>query len=85
MKSLLFASLVTLPLALSADASAEESAPPQSVTLAMEVVFGRSFASITCTPELVQRGLPDLRQPQWTGPDPPKPPALHVRLLRITF
>jgi hypothetical protein len=85
MRWLLFASLVLVTVAFSANASADEPAPPQSVSLAMEVLFGRSFASITCTPELVQRGIPELRHPQWTGPDPPKPPALHVRFLRITF
>jgi hypothetical protein len=84
MKSLLVASLAVTVLALAPDASAEER-PPQGVSLAMEIVFGRSFVSVTGAPDLVLRGLPELRQPQWTGPDPPKPPTFHVRLLRITF
>jgi hypothetical protein len=84
MKSLLHASVVVTILAIAPDASAEGE-PPQGVALAMEVIFGRSFVSVSGSPDLVLRGLPELRQPQWTGPDPPKPPTFHVRLLRITF
>lgn len=84
MKSLLRASLVVAVLVSAPDASAEEP-PPRAVVLAMEVLFGRSFVSITGSPDLVLRGIPELRQPQWTGPDPPKAPPFHVRLLRITF
>jgi hypothetical protein len=84
MKSLLLSALVMTVVVFAPDASAEEE-PPRGVSLAMEVVFGRSFVSVTGSPDLVLRGLPELRQPQWTGPDPPKPPPFHVRLLRITF
>jgi hypothetical protein len=50
-----------------------------------QVLFGRSVTAIGNGRELALRGLPDLRPPQWTGPDPPKPPAFHVRLFRVTF
>jgi hypothetical protein len=82
--SLLFVSAI---MAVARDASADELAtpPPRTVSMMMQVIFGRPFASVRGSPELILRGLPELRQPQWWGPDPPKPPVLHVRLLRITF
>ena len=61
------------------------SAPASGTAPYVDALLGRSFVSITNGRELAPRGLPELRQPQWTGPDPPKPPPMHVRVLRITF
>jgi hypothetical protein len=91
-RSLAFAVVATLVSCTTTDASADESAAPiriappsRGVALVMEILFGRSFHAISHGRELAIRGMPDLRQPQWTGLEPPRPPALYVRLVRITF
>ena len=84
MKSLLRAGAAIVVFAFGSDARADEP-PPAGVVMITEVLFGRSVTAIGGGRELALRGLPDLRPPQWTGPDPPKPPALHVRLFRLTF
>lgn len=58
---------------------------PPSLVLLLSALFGRSCLSLTNGRELAPRGSPALRHPDWIGPEPPKPPALHARLLRITF
>jgi hypothetical protein len=86
MKSLLRAGAAIAIVVLTSDARADEPpAPPPGVVLVSEVLFGRSVTAIGDGRELALRGLPEIRQPQWTGPDPPKPPPFHVRFFRITF
>jgi hypothetical protein len=87
MKSLLRAGAAIAIVVLTSDARADEppAPPPPGVVLVSEVLFGRSVTAIGDGRELALRGLPEIRQPQWTGPDPPKPPPFHVRFFRITF
>jgi hypothetical protein len=93
MSSRSFAAALSVFVLLGAtDAHADELAapivvarPPHGVTLLMEVLFGRSFRAITNGRELAVGGVPELRQPQWTGLEAPRPPPLYVRLVRITF
>jgi hypothetical protein len=85
MKSLLRAGAAIAIVVLTSDARADEPPAPPGVVLVSEVLFGRSVTAIGDGRELALRGLPEIRQPQWTGPDPPKPPPFHVRFFRITF
>jgi hypothetical protein len=48
-------------------------------------VLGRSSITFTHGRELAPRGVPLHRQPEWTGPEPPRPPALHAKFLSLTF
>jgi hypothetical protein len=85
MRSVLRAGVALVVFAFGSEARADDPPPPPGLVMITQVLFGRSVTAIGNGRELALRGLPDLRPPQWTGPDPPKPPAFHVRLFRVTF
>ena len=58
---------------------------PGGLGYLMGAIVGRSWIAITPGRELAHRGVPTLRQPEWTGPDPARPPPIYARVLRVTF
>jgi hypothetical protein len=53
--------------------------------LAAGAILGRTSLTVSHGRESAPSGSPSHRQPEWTGPEPPKPPPLHAKFLSITF